>query len=78
MQIEIDGVDLTTVDAGWYRSRIGVVSQDPRLFGMTIRENIAYGLPQARTYSHGDGEPSVRQLLVSRCAASSTRCWQLG
>ena len=47
-QIEIDGVDLRTVDAGWYRSRIGVVSQDPRLFSMTIRDNIAYGLAQAR------------------------------
>ena len=47
-QIEVDGVDLSTVDAGWYRSRIGVVSQDPRLFSMTIRENIAYGLPHVR------------------------------
>ena len=45
-QIEIDGVDLRDVDAAWFRSRIGVVSQDPRLFSMTIRENIAYGLQQ--------------------------------
>ena len=46
MQIELDGVDLREVDAAWFRSRIGVVSQDPRLFSMTIRENIAYGLQQ--------------------------------
>ena len=45
-QIEIDDVDLREVDAAWFRSRIGVVSQDPRLFSMTIRENIAYGLQQ--------------------------------
>ena len=44
--MEIDGVDLRDVDAAWFRSRIGVVSQDPRLFSMTIRENIAYGLQQ--------------------------------
>ncbi len=45
-QVEIDGVDLRDVDAAWFRARIGVVSQDPRLFSMTIRENIAYGLQQ--------------------------------
>jgi len=39
-------VDLRDVDAAWFRARIGVVSQDPRLFSMTIRENIAYGLHQ--------------------------------
>jgi len=39
----LDGVDLKEIDAGWYRTQIGVVSQEPRLFGDTIAANIAYG-----------------------------------
>ncbi|GAX80034.1 hypothetical protein CEUSTIGMA_g7473.t1 [Chlamydomonas eustigma] len=40
----LDGVDLKQVDATWYRKQIGVVSQEPRLFGATVASNIAYGL----------------------------------
>lgn len=35
------------LDAAWFRRRVGVVSQDPRLFGLTVAENIAYGCPEA-------------------------------
>ena len=42
--ILLDGeTDLREADAGWYRDQLGVVSQDPRLFSESIRENIAYG-----------------------------------
>lgn len=34
---------MTEVDAQWYRSQIGVVMQDPRLFSNTITANITYG-----------------------------------
>lgn len=43
----LDGEDLREVDAAWFRRRVGVVSQDPRLFGMTVAENIGYGCPDA-------------------------------
>ncbi|KAJ9505602.1 hypothetical protein QJQ45_026514 [Haematococcus lacustris] len=43
--ILIDGTDLRELDAGWYRSQLGVVNQEPRLFGTTVRDNIAYGCP---------------------------------
>ena len=43
VQVLIDGVPLTEVDAQWYRSQIGVVAQDPRLFSNTITANITYG-----------------------------------
>jgi ABC-type multidrug transport system fused ATPase/permease subunit len=33
------------VDAAWFRSQIGVVSQEPRLFGMDVASNVAYGCP---------------------------------
>ena len=45
VQILIDGMPLTEVDANWYREQIGVVAQDPRLFSNTIAANITYGCP---------------------------------
>lgn len=41
--IKIDGVDLRTVDAKWWRENVGLVGQEPRLFYGTIAENIAMG-----------------------------------
>jgi ABC-type multidrug transport system fused ATPase/permease subunit len=41
----VDGYDLTELDATWYRSRLGVVSQEPRLFSCSVRDNISYGCP---------------------------------
>ncbi|MCX4093809.1 ABC transporter ATP-binding protein [Nocardia sp. alder85J] len=45
--ITIDGVDITDITRDRLRSRIGMVLQDTWLFGGTIRENIAYGNPNA-------------------------------
>lgn len=45
--ISIDGVDITALSRDQLRSRIGMVLQDTWLFKGTIRENIAYGDPDA-------------------------------
>ncbi|WP_040793945.1 ABC transporter ATP-binding protein [Nocardia higoensis] len=45
--ITIDGVDITEMTRDNLRSRIGMVLQDTWLFRGTIRENIAYGNPEA-------------------------------
>lgn len=45
--ISIDGTDITTVTQASLRQNIGVVFQEPALFSGTIRENIAYGRPDA-------------------------------
>jgi len=45
--ITIDGVDITRISRDHLRSRIGMVLQDTWLFNGTIRENIAYGNPNA-------------------------------
>lgn len=42
----VDGVPLAKLDTRWLRSRIGVVSQEPVLFGGSIAQNIAYGIDQ--------------------------------
>ncbi|KAJ9579274.1 hypothetical protein L9F63_024620, partial [Diploptera punctata] len=42
-RVLIDGNDVKQLNVGWLRSHIGVVGQEPVLFGTTIRENIRYG-----------------------------------
>jgi ATP-binding cassette subfamily B protein len=46
-RITLDGVDVSTMTRADLRSRIGMVLQDTWLFAGTIRDNIAYGRPDA-------------------------------
>jgi ATP-binding cassette subfamily B protein len=46
-RITLDGVDITTMRRDELRGQIGMVLQDAWLFGGTIRDNIAYGRPDA-------------------------------
>ncbi|HEY6402000.1 MAG TPA: ABC transporter ATP-binding protein [Blastocatellia bacterium] len=46
-EIRIDGVDITRYSRESLRREIGIVLQDSILFGASIRENIAYGKPEA-------------------------------
>lgn len=45
--IAVDGIDLRSVSTQQLRSRIGMVFEEAFLFSDTIRENIAYGNPEA-------------------------------
>jgi ATP-binding cassette subfamily B protein len=45
--VRIDGVDLREVDPTYLRERIGLVPQDPVIFGGDAWENIGYGRPDA-------------------------------
>lgn len=46
-QVYIDGIDIKDFNVKWLRQHIGVVSQEPVLFGTTIAENIRYGREDA-------------------------------
>lgn len=46
-RITLDGVDIARMSRDDLRSRTGMVLQDTWLFGGTIRDNIAYGRPDA-------------------------------
>ena len=46
-RVTVDGVDVREVRLDSLRSAIGVISQDPFLFSATVRENIAFGRPDA-------------------------------
>ena len=45
--VYVDGIDLRDIDLTAYRQQLGVVPQEPFLFTGTLRENIAYGRPDA-------------------------------
>ena len=45
--ILIDGIDVRQLELGSYRRQLGVVPQEPHLFTGTVRDNIAYGRPDA-------------------------------
>lgn len=57
--VRIDGIDLKRLHRRALRREIGVVLQDSILFGTTIRENIAYGSPDA---TEGEIEAAARQV----------------
>jgi ABC-type multidrug transport system fused ATPase/permease subunit len=46
-RVTVDGADVRDVRLDSLRSSIGVISQDPFLFSATVRENIAFGRPEA-------------------------------
>ena len=44
-RVLLDGIDLATLHPRSVRSQIGVVTQDPYIFGLSIRDNVALGDP---------------------------------
>lgn len=58
MQVLADDVDIRELDAQWFRSQLGVVSQEPSLFSDSVAANITYGLP---------GTTRVRPAGVHSC-----------
>jgi ATP-binding cassette subfamily B protein len=46
-RVLVDGVDVREVTRRSLRREIGVISQDPFLFSASVRDNIAFGIPDA-------------------------------
>ena len=46
-RVLVDGVDVREVSRRSLRREIGVISQDPFLFSASVRDNIAFGIPDA-------------------------------
>jgi len=62
-RITLDGVDITEMPRSALRGRIGMVLQDTWLFEGTIRDNIAYGRPDA---SEGEILEAAQATFVDR------------
>ncbi len=60
-QVLIDGVDVRRYPVAVLRRRIGLVPQEPYLFGDTLAQNIAFGVPD-------DGDPAVLREQVASVA----------
>jgi len=58
-QVLVDGHRLTDLDLGVYRRQLGYVPQEAFLFSGTVRDNIAYGRPNA-----GDSEVEAAARAV--------------
>jgi ATP-binding cassette subfamily C protein LapB len=41
--VEVEGIDLRQIDPAEFRSKVGFVSQEPRLFHGTLRDNVVMG-----------------------------------
>jgi ATP-binding cassette subfamily B protein len=46
-RVLVDGIDVRDLERRSLRREIGVISQDPFLFSASIRDNIAFGMPDA-------------------------------
>ncbi|KAJ7720288.1 P-loop containing nucleoside triphosphate hydrolase protein [Mycena maculata] len=67
--VELDGIDLKSLNVRWLRSQIGLVSQEPVLFATTIRENVAHGLINTE-YEHSPPEEKLK-LIKQACVQSN-------
>ncbi|WVO17493.1 hypothetical protein L204_105185 [Cryptococcus depauperatus] len=42
--VKLDGTDIKALNLKWLRQQIGIVTQEPVLFGTTVRDNVEHGL----------------------------------
>jgi ATP-binding cassette subfamily C protein LapB len=73
-QVDFDGIDLRQVDPAEFRSRMGFVSQEPRLFNGSLRDNVTMG--------RGDIDASrlvevARLTGLERLVASHPQGWDM-
>lgn len=66
-RITIDGVDVREMDLDALRRLVGIVLQDPQLFTGTIRENIAFGRPDAslEDVRHAAQQANIDDFIMS-------------
>jgi ATP-binding cassette subfamily C protein LapB len=72
--VEVDGIDLRQIDPADYRAKVGFVSQEPRLFTGTLRDNVVMGRPGL------DAAPLVqvaRLTGLDRMVAQHPKGWEL-
>lgn len=62
-KILIDGHDIKALNIQWLRSIMGLVQQEPVLFNLSIRENIAYG-DNSREITQNEIEAAARKANI--------------
>lgn len=59
----LDGHDIRDLSLTWLRSQLGYVQQEPVLFNLSIRDNIAYG-DNLRDASNEDIEQAAKKANI--------------
>ncbi len=59
----LDGHDIRTLSLTWLRSQLGFVQQEPVLFNLSIRDNIAYG-DNGRNVSQNEIEEAAKKANI--------------
>jgi ATP-binding cassette subfamily C protein LapB len=72
--VEVDGIDLRQIDPADYRTRVGFVSQEPRLFKGTLRENVLMGRPHIDAAQLAE---VARVTGLDRVVAAHPQGWEL-
>ncbi len=72
--VDVDGIDLRQVDPAEFRARVGFVSQEPRLFHGTLRDNVLMG----RAHLDAGRLVEVARLTgLDRVVAGHPKGWDL-
>jgi len=58
--ISIDANNIKELDLNWLRQHIGYVQQEPQLFGVSIRDNLLYGVPDEKEITQEKLEQACR------------------
>ena len=72
--VEVDGIDLRQIDPADFRAKVGFVSQEPRLFNGTLRENVMLG---RATVDPARLAEVARVTGLDRVVASHPQGWEL-
>ncbi|MDZ7813833.1 MAG: ATP-binding cassette domain-containing protein [Ideonella sp.] len=73
-RVEVDGIDLRQIDPADFRAKVGFVTQEPRLFGGSLRDNVLLD----RSAADAHHLPTVAQLTgLDRLVASHPMGWDL-
>jgi len=56
----VDENEIKDLDLRWLRQHIGYVQQEPQLFGLSVRDNLLYGVPDDETVSQERIEQACR------------------
>ncbi len=72
--VDVDGMDLRQIDPADFRARVGFVSQDPRLFQGSLRDNVLLDRPGADPARLAE---VARLTGLDRLVASHPQGWEL-
>jgi ABC-type multidrug transport system fused ATPase/permease subunit len=72
-RVMIGGREISEVDAGWLREKVGYVGQEPTLFNGSIRENILVGRADA---SEAEVWAVLREVPLFLFRSTCTTSWR--